>query len=205
MNSLTNKNNEDCYDHHKNNEDFYEHRRKCVDPCPPRFCECKEHDDLHPVPGSSLLEIGRGNSVLVNAANDATITAANPLLIAEVTLDPTCFCFANIKIEFSSFITLTGILAATDSITVRLSRVRFGFPGTVVKEPLETFSTTLLVLGAGNSFSIPFGFIYTEENTRLRETTYVVEVIAATVAGTGTIQFTNAQIAALAVGSTRVG
>ncbi len=194
MNSLSNKNNEDCY----------EHRRKCVDHCPPRFCECKEHEELHPVPGSALLEIGRGNSVLVNSANAPTITAANPLLIAQVTLDPTCFCYANIKIEFSSFVTLTGILAATDSITVRLSRARFGFQGTVVKEPLETFSTNLLTLGATNSFSIPFGFIYGEENTRLRETTYVVEVIAATVAGTGTIQFTNAQIAALTVGTTRI-
>gem|GEM_PF-2429791 len=195
MNSLSNTNNENGYEHHK----------KCVDPCPPRFCECKEHDDLHPVPGSSLLEIGKGSSVLVNAANAATITASNPLLIAQVTLDPTCFCFANIKIEFSSFITLTAVLAATDSITVRLSRVRFGFPGTVVKEPLETFSTTLLVLTGTASFSIPFGFIFGEENTRLRETTYVVEVVAATVGGTGSIQFTNAQITALAVGSTRLG
>lgn len=200
MNSLSNKNNEDCFEHHK----------KCVDPCPPRFCECKEREDLHPVPGSALLEVGKGSSVLINGANAPTITAANPLLIAQVTLDPTCFCFANIKIEFSSFVTLTGILAATDSITVRLSRVRFGYPSAVVKEPLETISTNLLLLPAVVSFTLPFGFIFGEENTRLRETTYVVEVIAATLSlvapiSTGSIQFTNAQIAALAVGSTRLG
>jgi hypothetical protein len=192
------------------NTNSYVHNKKCVDPCPPRYCECKVQEDLHPVPGSALLEIGTGSPVLINGTNAATITAANPLLIAQVTLDPTCFCYANLKIEFSSLLTLTGVLAVTDSVTIQLSRVSYNYGGVSVKQPLETFSTNVVALPTGVSFSLPFSFIYGEENTKLRESTYVVEVVAATLSlvlpiSTGSIQFRNANIAALAVGSTRIG
>jgi hypothetical protein len=195
MNSLSNTNN-------------YGHNKKCVDPCPPRFCECKVQEDLHPVPGDALLEIGTGSPVLINSTNAATITAASPLLIAQVTLDPTCFCYANLKIEFSSLITETGVLAVTDSVTIQLSRVSYSYGGAVVKQPLESFSTNLVLLAAGAIYSLPFSFIYGEENTKLKESTYVVEVVSATLStvipiSTGSVQFRNANIAALAVGSSR--
>lgn len=191
MNSLSNTNN-------------YENHKKCVDPCPPRYCDCNVQEDLHPVPGSALLEIGTGYSVLVNSTNAPTITTANPLLIAQVTLDPTCLCYPNLKIEFSSVLTLTGVLAVTDSITIQLSRIRYGYPIAIVKEPLETFATNLVALPAGVTFSLPFSFIYGEENIKLRESTFVVEVVAATIAATtGSVQFRNVNIAALAVGGAR--
>lgn len=197
MNSLINTNNGDCHEHH----------RRCVDPCPPQYCEFKSHEELHPIPGGALLEIGKGSSVLINAAIAPTITAATPRLIAQVTLDPTGFCFPNLKIEFSSLINLTGILGVGDSITIQLSRIRYGYSASSVKEPLQTYTISLPLLAAAiNTASIPFSFIYGEENIRLRESTYLVEVVAASllVADTGNVQIQNANIAAFAVGGVRV-
>jgi hypothetical protein len=198
MNSLINTNNGDCHEHH----------RKCVDPCPPQYCECKSHEELHPVPGSALLEIGRTSSQIINASTATTITATNPLLIAQVTLDPTCLCFPNLKIEFSTFVTLTGLLTVGDSVTFQLSRIRYGYSPNAIREPLETLTVNVPVTipAITPAFSIPAAFIYTEENIRLRESTYVVEAIAATILATdtGSIQLRNTNIAALAVGGTRL-
>jgi hypothetical protein len=193
MNSLSNTNNGE---------------KKCYDPCPPQYCNCKSHEELHPVPGSALLEIGKGYPVLINSANAPSITAAAPLVIAQVDLDPTCLCYPNLKIEFSSFLTLTGALASTDKFTIQLSRIRNGYSPVSVMEPLQTYSFTIPVtIPAGTVFSLPISFIYGEENIRVRESTYVVQVISATlVTGeTGSIQFQNVNIAALAVGGVHIG
>jgi len=200
MNSLSNKNNEDCYEHHK----------KCIDPCPPRFCEFKEHEDLHPLGGLAILEIGKGYPLLINNANASTITVAAPLLLAQVTLDPTALCFPNLKIEFSSLITITGTIVAGDFITAQLSRIRYGYSyGPVVKEPLQTFSTLLPPITSPATISIPLSFINVEENIKIRESTYVVEIVAAKIATTaanagGSVQFSNVNFAALAVGGARI-
>jgi hypothetical protein len=197
MNSLINTNNGDCHEHH----------RKCVDPCPPQYCEFKSHDDLHPIPGGALLEIGRTSAVIINAAIAPTITAAAPRLIAQVTLDPTGFCFPNLKIEFSSLINVTGVTAIGDNITIQLSRINYGYSATAVKEVLASYTINLPVIAAATTtVTVPFSFVYGEENLRLRESTYLVEVVAATLAtaDTGIVQIQDSNIAALAVGGVRV-
>jgi len=193
MNSLSNTNNGE---------------KKCYDPCPPQYCNCKSHEELHPVPGSALLEIGKGYPVLINSANAPNITATTPLVIAQVDLDPTCLCYPNLKIEFSSFVTLTGLISAGDKFTIQLSRMRNGYSPVSVMEPLQTYSFTFPAsLPAATVVSQPISFIYAEENIRVRESTYVIEVVSATFAAgdTGIIQFQNVNMAALAVGGVHIG
>ncbi|MDD3225078.1 MAG: DUF4489 domain-containing protein [Clostridium sp.] len=182
MNSLTNSNYENTSCHHPH----------CFDPCPPRYVECKEHADLHPLPGHALLEIGTGFNPTISA------TTTLPASVAQVIIDPTCFCEANIKIEFSSILQLTGLTAA-DNLTVQLSRIIYSH-GVAVPEVLQSFPITIGALVTG---SLPFGFVFGDKSASSRRRTYLVSVVSRTLTGAGTVAFGNVNILALAVGGIR--
>ncbi|WP_123054210.1 DUF4489 domain-containing protein [Clostridium sp. JN-1] len=205
MNSLSNNNNNNgnCYDHCPQPQPpcdpCHDHHKQYFNPCPPKYVECPENVDLHPLPGSALLEKGIGNNPVVNHASviGIPLSPTNPLVVAQVTIDPTCLCFPTIKVEFSSLLQLTG-LAITDSLTIQLNRI-IGTSG--VKETLQTFTINFSLLLSG---TLPFSFVFGDVSANSKPRTYSVEVTGASaLAALASIQFNNVDILALAVGGLR--
>lgn len=217
MNSLSNcNNNGNCFDHCKPEHECFDHckpehkcfdhceehhHRHCFNPCPPKFVECPENVDLHPLPGSALLEKGIGNNPVINQASILGLppSTTNPIVIAQVTIDPTCLCFPTIKIEFSSLLKPADLFDRS-SLTIQLNRLISNCNTTPVKEILETFTMDL----SGLTHTLPFSFVFGDVCSSSKPRTYSVEITAASnIADDSSIQLSNANILALADGGLR--
>lgn len=203
MNSLSNNNKKDCFQH-----------------CPPQYCEFPEHVELHPVGGSSLLQIGSGNTPTITSTNVLGITTTSPLVLAQITVDPTSLCFPNLKLEFSTLATFTASVAAASSytigITLQLSRISNNYTPIPTKEVLAIYplsfvltNPTATVAPITLTSTLPISLVYAEEDIKPIKAGYVFEIISVTgiTAATtaNTLGFQNTYIAGLTVGGSRLG
>lgn len=168
----------------------------CTNPCPPRFIQCTSPDvDLHPAPCPAILVCGEGSNPRITDA----VTPAAPIALAEVEIDTTCLCFANLKIEFS---TLMDVLdtGTTPPIVLQLSRICNN--GT--RKILSTYTINYAKTGGSATASVttPISFVFCQENVPSKDCTYSIDIISAD--PSTFIQFANTSISALAVGCQRL-
>ncbi|AGX45139.1 DUF4489 domain-containing protein [Clostridium saccharobutylicum] len=179
----------------------------CPNPCPPRFAACAAGaEELHPLPCPALLQCGEASNPRITSVFTPSTTTPS-ISLAEVEIDTTCLCFPNIKIEFSTLIN-ADITGPAGSVTIRLSRSCNSGTNNCnggTSKTLRSYTINLSGVG-GSTITTPFSFVFCSENVPSKDCTYFVDIVSANPGpATGSfIEFTNTDIAALAVGCARI-
>ena len=151
---------------------------------------CSSCCELH----TSILKCGCPGSVTLQAPSVAGV-APTPIIVSSVTIDTSCLCEPDVKLEFASNIILPlTVTAATFTFQIfklcsnQLQRIPVG---------AQWSFSRLVAVGSSDTFSF---FVCDEAICNNECCTYTVEVTPISLVGTGTVLITNAAISALAVG-----
>ena len=174
--------------------------------CPPRFAACESAEaDLHPAAGAAILQCGEVVDPLKIPANFTGLQT-----LAAVEIDATCLCYPHVKIEFSTLIDIVIPTTATSGVQgkldIQLSRTCNGG----LKKTLQSYTINVATPGAGGTITIPWSFIFCEDDLKSKKCIYSVDILkntlsdgAATPTGVDAT-FNSTDIAAFAVGGARI-